>query len=144
MRLKLAVLADDSHVDERGKLSIMGVFDYFLAPGFPTKPPPFDIVARFEFEPLDYGKTFKIGVSLLDADGSVLVKITPPDELPVPRENPGRLWLDIPYRTRFHDRLRFPEPGNFAFELAVDGVPVGTIPFRVVSMEERESWGIPI
>lgn len=72
MKVTLAVLADYANITREGKLNILGMFDVIHAQNFPMTHPQMQLVMRFEADIAEAGKTKKLEIKLMDADGKTL------------------------------------------------------------------------
>lgn len=129
MELLVAVLCDAAG-DYGGTLNLIGVRDTLYARQFPVVHQQCALALRFCFFSEDEGE-HKLTIRLLNADGQPVV---PPIE---PRVN-IRLGNDVSFMTRNMilnlQGLGFPEPGEYAIQVANGDRSLAEIPLRVVQV----------
>ena len=130
MRVDFALLADAATVDGAGKLNILGIFDSITSTRFPAKHGLISLVLRFSAGLEQAGKhTIRIrlrgpaGEELLRLDGQVKFG-------PGSASDGGR--LKIPHILNM-DGIVFSRPGQYAFDVDLDGEHQASLPLRVVS-----------
>jgi hypothetical protein len=125
MDIDLAVLADAATVDASGKLNILGIFDRISASKFPAQHPHVSLVLRFAASMNEAG-THSVEIRLGDPDGGEVVRLNGEMKVgPGPVVSGGR--VRIPQVINM-DRLIFPRPGRYAFDVSVDGAHQVSIP----------------
>ena len=127
MDVDLAVLADAANMTENGKLNILGAFDNFnLGPSFPAQSPTFAIVARIVAHPSEFGG-HDLVIRLADADGKELAKLEAHFEVARKRASakPARIPVIL------QAQVKFQEPGEYVFDVLIDGRWEKTIPLEV-------------
>jgi hypothetical protein len=126
MEVDLAVLADGANTTANGKLNILGVFDNFSLPTFPATTPTFCVVLRVVGHPSETGK-HGIQIRLADADGKELAKLEGQFRANAQK---GR---SKPYRVQMilNSQVTFPHPGDYTFDVLVDGRWERAIPLEV-------------
>lgn len=128
MDIDLALLADAATVDASGKLNILGVFDRLAAPVFPVQHGRLSLVLRFSAGVQEAG-AHTVGISLRTPGGADLFTLNGEMNLdPGPAASGG--MIRIPHVVNL-DGLVFPEAGNYAFQVKVDGEHHVTIPLLV-------------
>jgi hypothetical protein len=125
MEIDLALLADAATVDAAGKLNILGVFDRISAAGFPARHPRISLILRFN-APVKEAGHHKAEIVLRDPEGAEVVRMN--GDIPVGIVPPGADGrFQIPQVVNM-DRLEFPRPGRYTFEVMVDGELHVTVP----------------
>lgn len=139
MRLTCFLIAEHASVSREGKLTIAGTIDDFQIqrlPGesaspFPIAMPPAYLVSQVEFN-FSEGLTHAGRLRVLDDDGEA---IAPEINLP------GiQLTMNAYGRPMRHNMimringLRIPRPGDYVFELSIDGTRVGETPLYVTDI----------
>ena len=125
MEIDLALLADAATVDSSGKLNILGIFDRISATGFPTQHPHVSLVLRFAASLTEAG-AHKVEIVLSDPDGEEVVRLDGEIQVaPGPPAAGGR--VRVPQVVNM-DRLVFPRPGQYAFDVSVDGENQVSVP----------------
>ena len=127
MDIDLAVIADAANVSQEGKLNILGVFDTIWAREFPFRHAAMVFVIRARADFTEQGP-HQLDVRLMDADGSQLFKAGGP--LQVPAGVPGRPLK--PHVIMGLSGISFPSPGDYSFEVSVDGHHMKSVPLYVV------------
>ena len=132
MELQVAVLCDAA-ADYAGKLSILGAFDTLYGRQFPVIHPQCALALRFCFFGEDDGE-HKLIIRFLNADGH---PVTPPIE---PKIN-VQVGTDVSFMTRNMiinlQGLGFPQAGEYALQVACNGVSLAEIPLRIVQVAEE-------
>lgn len=128
MEIDLALLADAATVDASGKLNILGVFDRLAAPTFPVKHGRLSLVLRFAAGMQEAG-THRARISLRSPGGKDLFDLNGDMKLdPGPASAGG--MIRVPHVIHL-DGLVFPEPGQYSFEVRVDGQHHASVPLTV-------------
>jgi hypothetical protein len=118
MEIDLALLADAATVDASGKLNILGIFDRIAAADFPAPHPHLSLVLRFTAG-IQAAGSHKVEIILRDPDGEEVVKIAGDFHI-VPRRDSMGGPVRVPQVLNL-GRLVFPKPGQYAFDVSVDG-----------------------
>lgn len=126
MEVDLAVIADAANVSKEGKLNILGVFDTIWAREFPFRHAVMVFVLRMKADFTEQGD-HTMEVRLLDADGGQLFKAEGP--MQVPGGVPGRPIK--PHVIMGLSGVSFERPGDYSFEVIVDGHPMKSVPLYV-------------
>lgn len=134
MDVELAVVADAANVSQEGKLNILGVFDTIWAREFPVRHASMVFVLRVRADFTDQG-THQLQVRLMDADGKQLFKAEGPLQLPTAA--PGR--SSKPQIIIGLNGVTFDKPGDYSFEVMVDGRHLKSVPLSLVAMPGRRS-----
>ncbi|MDH5589111.1 MAG: hypothetical protein OEZ65_13335 [Gemmatimonadota bacterium] len=131
MEVDLALLADAATIDASGKLNILGIFDHITTTSFPARHPKMVLVLRFSAG-LDEAGQHHVEIALRDPDGNEVVHIDGEMQL-----GPGRggaaQGIQVPHVLHM-DGLVLPVPGQYGFDVTVDGVHCETVPLRVTSL----------
>jgi hypothetical protein len=123
----IAVIAEQAHVREDGKLDITGVYNCRYTPALPAK---LDILLamRFDVEPLDYGVHQNIAVHIMDEDSSEMVNLR---ASPVRFDAPHALGLPLAYDLVLPLTVGFPREGTWTFDVRVNEKSVARVLLRV-------------
>jgi hypothetical protein len=126
VELVYAHLADYAATGDRGKLTIVGIFEAIQATAQrPIVPPPFFIVGTFRAH-LPEGTEHKLEVRLVDADGKQVLN----GEMPLKFFVNSRKQLEATFTIGLFG-VNIPDTGDYAFHLFVDGQHKGLLPFYV-------------
>lgn len=127
METEVFVLCDAA-TDYRGKLNILGTFDTTRTTGFPMVLPHCALALRLRFTMMEEG-SHPVSISLRNPEGKEMM---PPMRgefrFQVP---PGRFSAAANLVLNM-DGLRFAEPGEYIFELDIDGKRTRTIPLYLL------------
>ncbi len=139
----------DAATDYGGKLNILGTFDTIFSRELPARHPNCSIALRVLFAREEEG-LHRLMLNFVDADGGAImtpielpVQVTVPDEVDSISRN---IVINI-------QQLRFTEPGQYAIDIAFDGMHRASIPLRVSKIErpsenssggEPEDGGVPL
>jgi hypothetical protein len=126
MEIDLAVIADAANVSQEGKLNVLGVFDTISAREFPFRHAAMVFVVRMTADFTEQG-TCKLEVRLMDADGGQVFKAEGPME--VSGGAPGRPAK--PHVIIGLSGISFGKPGDYSFEILVDGQHMKSVPLYV-------------
>lgn len=136
MDVDLALLADAATIDTSGKLNILGVFDRITAASFPIAHPRMTLVLRFVASVQEVGR-HRVEIALLEPDGEEVVHIDGEMQLgPGPASMAGS--VRVPHVLHL-DRLVFPKPGRYAFDVRVDGEHHVSVPLTVLGARGAEA-----
>lgn len=125
MQLDFAVLADYALVDQRGKLSVLGMFQHVWVPRFPAVHPRTHLVLRVRGRRTEIGN-HDIKISFVDSDGRELlggdgtVQFGEPPAGVIEMEAGAVLVFDVP----------LPKAGRYSFEIFLDGQSVAHVPLE--------------
>ena len=123
MHVDFAVLADYALIDQQGKLSVLGIFQHVWVASFPAVHPRTHLVLRVRGRRTEIGE-HRIRIRFVDDEGKELmggegtVQFGEPPAGVVDVEAGAVLVFDVP----------LPRPGQFAFEIALDGEPAIRVP----------------
>jgi hypothetical protein len=127
MEVDLAVIADAANVSQEGKLNILGVFDTIWTREFPFRHVAMVFVVRMRADFTEQG-AHRMEVRLMDADGGQLFKAE--GAMQVPGGVPGRLLK--PHVIMGLGGISFQKPGDYSFEVIVDGQHMKSVPLYVM------------
>lgn len=131
MEIDLALLADAATVDSSGKLNILGVFDRIAAAGYPVQHGRLALVVRFSGGVADSGP-HDVVIRMMGPGGEVLrlegrIQVGPP-----PPGSGGVLRIPQVFNL---DGVVIPEPGQFTFDVSVDGRLRVSVPLEAVVVQ---------
>lgn len=129
MEVALALLADATNTTRDGKLNVLGVFDAIHARKFPSAHPTMVLVLRLEASTDDWDRKHELDVRFIDEDGAQLLKIDARVVVPAAGESGRPRRFTHPIQI---NGLGFKTPGNFAFEIRVNGELAVTLPLSVL------------
>jgi hypothetical protein len=125
MEIDLSLLADAATVDASGKLNILGIFDRISASRFPAQHPHVALVLRFTASVKEAG-THTVEIHLSDPEGKEVLRLN--GEISVA---PGSLGaggrVSVPQIINM-ERIVFPRPGRYAFDVSLDGEHKVSVP----------------
>jgi len=125
MEIDFAVLADAATVDAAGKLNILGIFDRISTGGFPAQHPQMALVLRYGASVNDAGD-HKVEIVLRGPEGGELGRIQGDMKVGVgPPQAGGR--IRVPQVINM-ERLVFPKPGRYSFDVSVNGEHQVSVP----------------
>jgi hypothetical protein len=123
VRVDFAVLADYALVDQHGKLSVLGIFQHVWVQAFPAMHPRTHLVLRVKGKRTDLG-THGVRIRFVDEEGRELlggegtIQVNEPPAGVTEVEAGAILVFDVP----------LPAPGQYAFEILVEGQPPVRVP----------------
>ncbi len=129
MEVALAALCDFASITAEGKVNILGVFGEVNAATLPIALPQCFLVLSFSAAPSEAGSAKHLRIVLMGPDaGAPLISLE--QDLPVPASpGPGRrAYFNLMFGMA---GLMFPSPGDYAFDVLVNGEPKASIPVRV-------------
>lgn len=131
MEVDLAVLADAANRSDNGKLNILGVFDSLtLGPDFPAHSPTFAIVVRVVLHRTELGE-HRFELRVADADGREISKLDGTFDVKRKKSDPRPVRAAIVLQAQ----VNFPAPGDYTFDILLDGRWEQAIPLRVLRSE---------
>lgn len=132
MKVELFAIADYA-ANQGGKLTIVGVFDTLVGSQMPIVHPSCSIAIKLRFEKIEEGSK-RIRLNLSDEDGrSVLPSIDIPIDVQM-RDDQHTCTREIVANL---NNLKLERPGEFSFDLAIDGRHEASIPLFVVQLPEK-------
>jgi hypothetical protein len=129
MHLDFAVAADYALVDQAGKISVLGIFQHIWVQQFPAMHPRLHLVLRLKGKRTEIGE-HAVQIRLLDEQdqeilgGNGQVTFAEPPAGVTDIEAAAILVFDVP----------FPHPGQYRFEITIDGAPAAAVPISVSQM----------
>ena len=127
----------DAATDHAGKLNILGAFDTIAGKQYPLVHPHCAIALRMRFGPMEEGP-HTIRIVLIDGDGHEAFK---PMELKMKVRIPKNGYFASHNAVINLERLPFKTPGQYAFDIFVDGESQTSIPLQAVKVEARAERG---
>ncbi|MBI1967729.1 MAG: hypothetical protein HYS40_07050 [Gemmatimonadetes bacterium] len=126
MHLDFAVVADYALIDQAGKISVLGIFQHIWVQNFPAMHPRLHLVLRLKGKRTEIGE-HGVRIHLLDEQdteilgGNGNVTFAEPPAGVTDIEAAAILVFDVP----------FPHPGQYRFEITIDGERKATVPITV-------------
>jgi len=134
MEIDLALLADAATVDASGKLNILGIFDRISTSGFPAQHPHISLVLRFTASMKEAG-THSVEILLSDPEGKEVLRLNGEIKVgPGPLGSGGR--VAVPQVINM-ERVVFPRPGRYAFDVSLDGAHQVSVPLFLHDFDTR-------
>ncbi|MBW3623331.1 MAG: hypothetical protein KY468_07970 [Armatimonadetes bacterium] len=128
MEVRLALTADYANVSQEGKLNVMGIFSRILSQQYPATHPLMHLVLVFTAEANEKGQTKDVRIRLVDGDGKAMMDLN--GQFPVP-DSPGpTVELQQIFALQM---LQFPQPGQYEFQILVDGKMRSTLPLELAT-----------
>ena len=127
MEIDLALLADAATIDATGKMNILGVFDRLGVSQFPAQHGRIALVLRLTAGTSEIGR-HDMEIRLSDPDGAEVLSVNGEMQLGVGGH--ASEGIRVPHVLNL-DRLVFPAPGRYSFDVRVDGQHHVTIPLVV-------------
>ncbi len=127
MKLIYALLCDQAFLSIDRKVNIIGVFETINAASFPVSHAKFTLVGSIE----PSKRNFKLAVDIADAAGKSILNEKQEREVALPDRNEARNFnfiIDIL-------NTSFPQMGNYAVQILIDGKPVAELPLTVAKTE---------
>lgn len=119
----------DAATEQGGRLNILGATDHIGTPVLPFKYPQCAVVARLRAARIEEG-SHTMRLMIIDADGQPLLNVEGKMEIRFHQGMGGVVNLII----NAH-QLEFREAGEYALEIAVDGIQLGSTPLFVQQRE---------
>ena len=139
MKLEILNVCDFATVDVSGKLTMVGVFDCLHTASTPMAYGTFCLAVRMRFENTEEGQK-KIKLSFVDSDGQ---QIVPSLEANILVQTPRQESSSTIHFVTTVMQLIFPNFGEYAVNLAVDGRQEGSTPVFVRQLIPNQP-GLPI
>jgi hypothetical protein len=130
LEVNIAVLADAANVSQEGKLNITGIFNRLQLKNFPATSPTFSIVLGLLAHASEVGN-HQLLVRLADEDGQEIAKIK--GDFKVPRAKSG--GKPIGTSIILGTQVKLPKPGDFSFDVLIDGRWEKTISLEVLKAD---------
>jgi Family of unknown function (DUF6941) len=132
--LDFAVLADYALIDQQGKLSVLGLFQHVWVPAFPALHPRAHLVLRVRGRRSEIGQ-HSIRIRFVDDHGTTLVE----GEGTVSFGEPPAGVTDVEAGAVLVFDLPLPLPGQYAFEISMDGGEGHRVPLTAAQLPGPES-----
>lgn len=134
MKVELFVVADyaTSHV---GKLTIVGIFDTLYGQKIPIVYPSCSLAIKLRFDKIEEGSK-KVCINLSDADGQ---NIVPRIEIPLKVQMMNDQYTCTKDIVANLKEIKFKSPGEYSFNLAIDGRHESSIPLFVRELPKKKS-----
>lgn len=132
MQLEILTFCDAA-AEYGGRLNILGAADTLLVPDLPVKYPHCALVARMRAARIEEGE-HTVRLMIIDADGNALVNVDGKMNIRFAGGQGGAVNLIINAQN-----LEFKEAGEYAIEIAVDGIQLGSSPLYVRLREATRS-----
>ncbi|MEW6725117.1 MAG: hypothetical protein AB1331_09490 [Bacillota bacterium] len=127
MQIRHALLCDAANASSNGNLNALGIFNTIVARRFPATHPAMTVVVQLELHRWETGP-HSLRVELVDADGRPVLTPMEADS------NTGPENLITNYIFQLNN-LTFPSPGDYAFEILVDGGHLYSIPLKLLAQK---------
>lgn len=124
MQLEILTFCDAA-AEYGGRLNILGAADTIIAPDLPVKYPHCALVARMRAARIEEGD-HTVRLMIIDADGGVILTVDGKLSIRFAGGMGGAVNLIINAQN-----LEFKQAGEYAIELAVDGIQLGSSPLYV-------------
>jgi hypothetical protein len=120
----------DAAAEYGGRLSILGAVDTLIATDLPIKYPQCAMVARLRAARIEEGE-HNVRLMIIDADGNPLLNVD--GKIGIRFASGGSAAVNLIINAQ---NLEFKEAGEYAVEVAVDGIQLGSSPL-FVRLRER-------
>ena len=134
MQLEILTFCDAA-AEYGGRLNILGAADTIIAADLPLKYPHCALVARMRAARIEEGD-HTVRLMIIDADGHTILNVDGKLAIRFASGAGGAVNLIINAQN-----LEFKEPGEYAIELAVDGIQLGSSPLFVRLREANRGAG---
>lgn len=134
MQLEILTFCDAA-AEYGGRLNILGATDTVIAVDLPLKFPHCAIVARLRAARIEEGD-HTVRLMIIDADGTPILNLDGKMAIRFAAGTNGVVNLIINAQ-----QLEFREAGEYAIEVAVDGIQLGSCPFYVRRRDPLEARG---
>jgi hypothetical protein len=115
----------DAAAEYGGRLNILGAADTIIAPDLPVKYPHCALVARMRAARIEEGD-HTVRLMIIDADGGAILNVDGKLSIRFAGGMGGAVNLIINAQN-----LEFKQAGEYAIELAVDGIQLGSSPLYI-------------
>jgi hypothetical protein len=132
MDMILGVVADAANRSEGDKLNILGIFHTIFSPEFPVTHPSMALALEFRAAPYEKGKALELDITMRGPDAQVVVSIQ--GQIEISRDVPA-LSPIVPMDISLNNCV-FPVPGNYRFEISIDGTRKGEVPLELIHISE--------
>lgn len=124
MQLEILTFCDAA-TDHAGKLNILGATDTIVVPAVPAVFPRCSIVMRFRMSRVEHGD-HKVRLMIIDVDGHTVMNMDGKMNIRMVAAMTSAMNLIINV-----NNLELKEAGEYAIEVAVDGIQIGSSPLFV-------------
>src|SRR5262245_35252621 len=131
MKAEIFALCDFATAEPTGKLNILGAFDHINAVAAPVVWPVCALALKVRTDRFKEGVK-RFTVRFIDADGNTVIPAL--DAQTQIRLSPGESTATCQFVV-IMPQLKLPDFGEYAIDLAVDGVPIASIPLYVQRIE---------
>lgn len=121
MQLEILTFCDAA-AEYGGRLSILGATDTIVMRETPYRHPHCAVVCRFRVTRVEEG-AHSVRLVIIDADGQTLVKLDGNIDVSLGNQLTGAINLIVNLST-----IEFKQPGEYAIEVAVGGIQIGSSP----------------
>ena len=127
MKVALCAIADHVSGGDRGKLSIIGIFDTIWTKNFPTTHLSMSFVTRMLADYADSEQNFDLRVRLVGPDGEELLSLGGDGK--VGTLEPGAInHVNLVFQL---NQVTFPRSGTYMFVVSINGDVVAESPLRL-------------
>ncbi len=140
MQLEYAFLADSAQVSSDGKLFVLGGgIDRIFSVSFPAMHAYMSLVVKVQLHPAECGREHGLEVELWDPDGAPIGgKVA--GNFTAPRQPEGRASFVQLVMNVLNAEFRV--PGEYAFQVVIDGQLIKTLPLRLERLQEQPTGGV--
>jgi len=131
MQLEILTFCDAA-TEYGGRLNLLGAADTIVAAETPVQYPQCAIVARLRAARIEEGE-HAVRLMIIDADGQALLNV----DGKIAIQFAGGLSAVVNLIINAHN-LKFNTAGEYAIEVAVDGIQIGSTPLFVRLREEKK------
>lgn len=131
MQLEILTFCDAA-AEYGGRLNILGAVDTLIATDLPIKYPQCAVVARLRAARIEEGE-HNVRLMIIDADGNPLLNVD--GKIGIRFTSGGSAAVNLIINAQ---NLEFKAAGEYAVEVAVDGIQLGSSPL-FVRLRERSS-----
>ncbi len=129
MQLEILTFCDAA-AEYGGRLNIIGATDTIVLPDMPSRYPHCAIVCRFRVTRVEEGE-HTVRLVIIDADGQTLVHLNGQVNVQLGKRLTGAVNLIVNLAT-----VEFKASGEYAIEVAVDGIQIGSSPLFVFQQQK--------
>jgi hypothetical protein len=124
MQLEILTFCDAA-AEYGGRLNVLGATDTIVAPSAPFRYNNCALAVRLRAARVEHGQ-HSVRLMIIDADGEPLLNIDGPLQVNVASSTGGSMHLIVSAQN-----LEFKRAGEYAIEVAVDGIQLGSSPLFV-------------
>jgi hypothetical protein len=132
VEIPLAAVAEYALLDQRGKLSVVGLIDVLGAMSFPVTQPQMFLCLRILCRQIEAGTKHKLSARLQDSDGKEVIPMLR-TEFQVPKGDPSGVPLAVQVVLQMQGVV-FMKPGAHSFEISIDENHRASVPIHLVLM----------